>query len=93
MIATAAAELAATRKEAEYVELSTSHHFVPLAFELLCLIGTKAMIFFKRTRSSLSTRNGKPNRTCISTPAPVCSIPALLYCVRSGLLRWQTGQR
>ena len=45
--AAAAAELAATRLEAKYVELSTTHHFIPLVFELLGPIGTKAMNFQK----------------------------------------------
>ena len=45
MIVAAAAELAATRKEAKYVELSTTHLFVPLAFESLGPIGSKATNF------------------------------------------------
>ena len=45
--AAAAAELAATGKEAKYVELSTTRRLVPLAFESLGLIGSKATNFFK----------------------------------------------
>ena len=45
MPAAAAAELAATRKGAKYVELSTAHYFVPLAFKSLGSIGSKATIF------------------------------------------------
>ena len=33
MTAASAAKHTASRKEAKYVELSTTHHFVPLAFE------------------------------------------------------------
>ena len=45
MTAAAAAELAVTRKEAKYIELLTTHHFVPLAFESLGSIGSKPRIF------------------------------------------------
>ena len=47
MAAAAAAELAATRKEAKYVELLTTHHFVPLAFKSLGPIGSKVANFLK----------------------------------------------
>ena len=47
MTTAAATELAATRKEAKYFELSTTHHFVPLAFESLGSIGSKATNFLK----------------------------------------------
>ena len=49
MTVAAAAQLAATRKEAKYVELSTKHHFVPLAFESLGPIGSKATNFLKNS--------------------------------------------
>ena len=49
MIVAAAAQLAAFRKETKYVELSTTHHFVPLAFESLGPIGSKATIFCKNS--------------------------------------------
>ena len=49
MTVAAAAELAATRKEAKYVELSTKHHFVPLAFKSLGPIGSKATKFLKNS--------------------------------------------
>ena len=77
MTAAAAAELAASRKEAKNVELSTIHHFVRLAFESSGLIGSEAMNFFERTRSSLNARNRKSFGNCISVPAPVCSIASL----------------
>ena len=72
MAAAAAALLAATRKETKYVNLSKTHHFVPLAFESMGPIGSKAIIFFKRTRSSLNTRNGQPFGNSASVPALVC---------------------
>ena len=77
MTAAAAAQLAATRKETKYVNLSTTHDFVPLAFESMGPIGSKAIIFFKRTRSSLNTRNGQPFGNSASVPAFVCSSTAL----------------
>ena len=77
MTAAAAAQLAATRKETKYVDLSTTHHFVPLAFESLGPIGSKATSFFKRTRSSLNIRNGQPFGNSTSVPALVCSSTAL----------------
>ena len=46
MTAAAAAQLAATRKETKYVDLSTTHHFVPLAYESMGPIGSKDTIFF-----------------------------------------------
>jgi hypothetical protein len=42
-----AAELAATRKEEKYVELTTTHTFVPLAFETLGPICSKALVFLR----------------------------------------------
>ena len=83
--AAAAAELAATRKETKYIELSTAHHFVSLAFELLGSIGSKATNLFKRTLSSLNARNGQPFGNCMSVPAPACSIAALYCKMRSRL--------
>ena len=52
-------ELATTRKEAKYVKLSTTHHFVPLAFESLGPIGSKASNFLKERgrRLTLATKN------------------------------------
>ena len=59
MTAAAAAQLAATRKETRYVDLSTTHHFVPLAFESMGPIGSKATIFLKELgrRLTLATDN------------------------------------
>ena len=55
----AAADLAATREEAKYVELSTTHYFVPLTFDSLGIIGSKAMNFLKELdrRLILATDN------------------------------------
>ena len=59
MTAAAAAQLATIRKETKYVELSTTHNFVPLAFESLGPIGSKAAIFLKELgrRSTFATDN------------------------------------
>ena len=59
LIAAAAAELAATKKEAKYAELSTTHHFVPSAFESMGPIGSKATNFLKELgrRLTLATDN------------------------------------
>ena len=42
-----AAELAASRKEEKYVEMTTTHTFVPLAFETLGPICSKALVFLR----------------------------------------------
>ena len=47
MTAAAAAELTATRKKVKYVELSTTHQFVPLTFGSLDLISSEATKFLK----------------------------------------------
>ena len=73
MTAAAAAELAATRKEVKYVELSTTQNFVPLAFESLGPIGYKAMAFLEK----LDIRNGQPYENCVLIPAPVYRVTAL----------------
>ena len=49
MTAVAAAELAAVRKEVEYVELLKTHNFVPLTFQSLSPIGFKATVFLKNS--------------------------------------------
>ena len=63
MTAAAAAQLAATRKETKYVELSTTHHFVPLAFESLDPIGSKATIFLKELGRRLTLATDNPLET------------------------------
>jgi hypothetical protein len=57
--AAAAAELAANRKEDKYAGLSTTHVFLPLAFESLGSIGSKATSFLKDLgrRLTLATEN------------------------------------
>ena len=71
MTTAAAAKLAATRKEAKFVE---QHHFNPLVFKSLGQIGSKATNFFKRAWPSLITRYRQPYENSLSVPAPVCSI-------------------
>ena len=63
MTVAAAAELAAARKEAKYFELSTTHHFVPLAFESLGPIGTKASNFLKEHGRHLTLATNNPMET------------------------------
>ena len=46
-----AADLAASRKENKYVDMSTINIFAPLAFEALGPICSKPLAFFKETRS------------------------------------------
>ena len=54
----AAAELAATRKEVIHDELITTYFFVPLAFESLGSMCSKATNFLKKLAwSSLNTRS------------------------------------
>ena len=60
MTAVGAAELAATRKEVKYVELSTTPHFVPLAIESLSPIGSRATHFFKKLGHRLTLGSGQP---------------------------------
>ena len=42
-----AAEIAATRKEAKYANLATTHTFVPIALETLGPISTKSLLFLR----------------------------------------------
>ena len=63
MTAAAAAQLAATRKETKYVDLSTTHHFVPLAFESMGPIGSKATIFLKELGRRLTLAMDNPLET------------------------------
>ena len=60
MTAAAAAELAATRKAAKYVELSMTHQYVPLAFESLGPIGSKATNFLKELGRRLKLASDNP---------------------------------
>ena len=78
MITAAATELAAARKEVKFVELSTTHHFVPLAFESLGSIGSKATNFLKDLGRRLTLSTDNPIwKLHISVPAPVCSLAVL----------------
>ena len=61
--AAAAAQLAATRKETKYVDLSTTHHFVPLAFESMGPIGSKATNFLKELGRFLTLATDNPLKT------------------------------
>ena len=63
MTAAAAAQLAATRKETKYVNLSKTHHFVPLAFESMGPIGSKAIIFLKELGRRLTLATDNPLET------------------------------
>ena len=57
------AQLAATRKETKYVDLSMTHHFVPLAFESMGPIGSKATIFLKELGRRLTLATDNPLET------------------------------
>ena len=61
--AAAAAKLAANRKEAKYVELSTTHHFVLLAYESLGLIGSISANFEKELGHRLTLATDNPLET------------------------------
>ena len=63
MTAAAAAQLAATRKETKYVNLSKTHHFVPLAFESMGPIGSKTIIFLKELGRRLTLATDNPLET------------------------------
>jgi len=56
----AAAEIAATRKFDKYATLSASHIFVPLAFETLGPIGSKATSFLKDLGRRLTVATDNP---------------------------------
>ena len=61
--ASAAAELVATRKEAKYVEFSTTYHFVPPALESLGSIDSKATNFLKELGCRLTLATANPLET------------------------------
>ena len=63
VIAGAAAEGAASRKEAKYQALATMHSFIPIAFETLGPINAKGLSFFKELGHRLSARSGEPRET------------------------------
>ena len=63
MTAATAAEFAATRKQVKYLELSTTHLFVPLAFESLGSIGSKATNFLKELGRHLTLVTDNPLET------------------------------
>jgi hypothetical protein len=59
----AAAEGAASRKELKYQALASTHAFIPLAFETLGPINSKAISFFNELGHRLSTLTGEPRET------------------------------
>ena len=59
----AAAEGAASRKEAKYQALATTHSFIPIAFETLGPINAKGLSFFKELGHRLSARSGETRET------------------------------
>ena len=63
VIAGAAAEGAASHKEAKYQALTTTHSFIPIAFETLGPINAKGLSFFNKLGRRLSTRNNNNNKT------------------------------
>jgi hypothetical protein len=58
-----AAEIAAARKELKYTELASSHIFIPLAFETLGPIGSKASLFLRQLGHRLSLKTGDKRET------------------------------
>jgi hypothetical protein len=58
-----AAELAASRKEDKYTELSTTHNFVPLAFETMGPMCSKALVFLGELGRRLTIATDDPRET------------------------------
>jgi hypothetical protein len=61
--ACSAAEIASKRKEAKYASFSISHKFVPLAFETMGAIGSKATTFLRELGRRLSSTTGDTRET------------------------------
>ena len=85
MTAAAAAELAATRRETKYIELSTTYHFVLLAFDSLGPISSKATIFFKELGRRLTLVKDNPLETaylfrCLSVTLQRFNTVCILGC-------------
>lgn len=59
----AAAEGAASRKEAKYQAITGTYSFVPLAFETMGPINTKGISFFKELGSRLTASTGDKRET------------------------------
>jgi hypothetical protein len=55
-----AAEIAASRKEVKYAELSATHIFVPIAFETLGPIGAKTLGFLRELGRRLTRVTNDP---------------------------------
>jgi len=53
-----AAEIAIRRKEAKYIDLTSSHVFIPIAFETLGCIGSQSVLFFKELGRRLTAATG-----------------------------------
>ena len=64
-------------KEVENVKLSTTHHFVLLAFKPSELISSKAMIFLKELGRLLTLATDHPIETVYSCSSACLSIAAL----------------
>jgi hypothetical protein len=61
--AAAAAELATTRKERKYTVLSATHTFIPIAFESLGPVGSRATRFLKELGRRLTVATDNPLET------------------------------
>jgi hypothetical protein len=59
----AAAEGAASRKELKYLALTSTHTFIPLAFETLGPINSKGISFFSELGHRLAARTGDIRET------------------------------
>ena len=74
----AAAEAAASRKEAKYSQIINSHIFIPLAFETLGPINSKGAAFLSELGRRISTCTGDPRtREFIPISAIVCHNSAI----------------
>src|SRR6218665_1055962 len=62
-VAGAAAELAANRKIAKYTQLTTSYHFVPVAFETMGPINSSGMELIKELGQRITIITGDPKET------------------------------
>jgi hypothetical protein len=63
IVAGAAAEAAAVRKEAKYAEIINSHIFIPLAFETLGPINSNGTAFLSELGRRISTCTGDPRES------------------------------
>jgi hypothetical protein len=58
-----AAELAATRKEEKYIELSADHIFIPIAIETLGPLCSKALVFLRELGKRLTRVTNDPRES------------------------------